>query len=117
MKLGKIVIAYNILKSLPDNDIFSEQNHFDLFMLMKSMKSYVEFAEERTNAIKGSYKEFANENGVIEGEHADQLIAEIDKLYETDVDAEISAIDLPFVKGINYKVMCDLDGIVNFHMH
>jgi len=116
MELGKIIAAHNVLKNLPDNDIFTEQNHFDIFMLIKSMQPHIEFAEKRAEEIRGRYSEFEDENGNIVGDPAVKLMREIDTLYRSDINAEFVPIDLPFVKGVNYKVMCDLDGFVNFHM-
>lgn len=117
MKLGKIAEAYETLKNLPDNDIFTEQNHFDIFMLMRSMRSHVEFADERVTAIKQKYKEFADEEGRVFGKQAEDMIGEIDRVYDSDVKIDIQPIDLPFVPGVNYKVMCALENFVNFHMH
>lgn len=117
MKLGKAVTAYKILETLPDNDIFTDQDHYNIFMLMKSMRDHVEFSDARVDAIKKQYNQYADKDGKVTGTHADDLICDIDKLMDTDIDLQVKPIDLPFVSGVNYKVMCALDGFVNFHLH
>ena len=117
MKQVDIVKAYKDLEALSDIKDFHSEEQWALYSLRKELRSYVDFYEERMKAIADKYSEFADENGMITGQHYLDYTREKSDLDNMEIKEEIKKIELPIVDGITFLTMEALDNFIIFKVN
>lgn len=117
MKQAYIILAYQTLDSLSENDKIPYSTLWDLFQLKRQLHPHVDFFNERLEVIKKKYIPYADEKGEISGKHLEDYSKDIEELGNTEVDADkitkptIKLKDLP---GITLKFMEATSNFINY---
>ena len=115
MKQNKINLAYVALGKLCENEALSEKSQWKIYMLRKKLRPYVEFYDERMAMITKKYREFADEEGKIDGIHALNFVKDRNELDELDIDINLgSKPSIGLVKGIHCTDIEELEDFIEF---
>ena len=114
MKQYQIVEAYTKLEQLSSINDFHVEEHKKIFILRKQLRPHVEFHNERLSALADKYRPFANENGILEGDHYKKYMEEINELNNTEIEDQFKKITLPVVEGITFLTMEELEDFIDF---
>lgn len=117
MKQIKILQAYMATEQLANNNDIPNDIQWDIYQLRKMLYPHVEFYEDRANAIREKYREFASEDGTLTGDKADKFKNEIKEL--EDMDKEIDTSNKFIIRvnkgtGITALIMEALDEFITF---
>ena len=116
MKQFDIIQLYTKLDELASVKGFSNSNQWDIYKLRKELRKHVDFQQERENAIIEKYTPYADDKGMIYGEHYENYQKDINDLNNIDVDLKIEKIKLPLVDGINFKTIENLEDFIEFYL-
>lgn len=114
MKQNKIVDVYKAMESLASIVDLSTQEQWNIYKLRKELRSRYEFQEERENAIREKYREFADENGNLKDEKAQEFIKELEDLNNLEVELDFTKPQIRLVKGINFIMAEQLEDFIEF---
>ena len=114
MKQINIVNAYKNLEQLSTIENYHNKEQWALYKLRKELRSFVDFYEERSKAIIDKYREFADENGTISGQHYQDYIKDFEELNNLETEINIEKIKLPFVDGITFLIAEQLEDFIEF---
>lgn len=112
----KIAKALQATEELANNKSLPGAIHWKIFQLRKILHEHMDFYQERDTAIRDSYREFADENGTLTGEKADEFTREINDLNNMDKMIEFERFRIPSNKyeGITASIMEQLDELIDF---
>lgn len=114
MKYFDIVVAYKKLEELSNVKDFHAKEQWAIYKLRQKLKPFIEFFDERSNAITDKYRGFADDNGIISGEPYENYTKEMQELKDLETDTEIEKITLPFVDGITFIMAESLEKLIEF---
>jgi len=115
MKQNKINQAYLALGRLGENDKLGVNDQWSIYTLRKMLRQYTEFYDERMTVIKNKYREFADKDGTLSGDKANEYIEECNELGEMEVDVEeYKKVTLKLVAGIKCADIEVLEDFVDF---
>ena len=114
MKQINIVKAYKNLEQLSNIKDYHNKEQWALYKLRKELRSFVDFYEERINALTDKYKEYADEKGILYGQYYLDYIKEKEELDNLGVEQEIPKIELPIVDGITFLTIESLEDFITF---
>lgn len=114
MKQFKIIEAFKTTELLADNKNLSSSDQWEIYKLRKILRPHIEFQDERLEAIRNKYKEFADENGTIYGDDYERYNKEIEELYNLEVELDFEKPIIPMVDGITFKIIEPLEDFIEF---
>ena len=115
MKLNKIINAFKTTEQLAEIKGLSNNDQWEIYKVRKNLRTHIDFMNERIASIQEKYREFADENGMINGEKAVEYQKEIEELNNMEInlgDYEIPGVHM--VEGITFKIIEPLEDIINF---
>lgn len=114
MKQYKIIVAYKATELLVDCDL-SEKEQWELYKLRKILRSHYEFQQQREDAVREKYTSFIDENGMINGEKAQEFAKDINAIGDLDVEIEdFVKPKIRITKGITCKIIEPLEDFIEF---
>ena len=114
MKQYKIIAAYNAAEKLSEFEI-TEKEQWEIYQLRKALRSHYDFQVEREEDLKKRYAKFADSQGNLDEEKANEVMQELNKIGNLDIElSEIRKPKIKLVSGINCKMMETLEDFVEF---
>ena len=115
MTQKKLIKAYQIMESLALVNDLSAKEQWNIYELRKRIRPHFDFQIERENAIREKYSEYADGDGELVGDKADEFVGEINDLLNMEVDFQIeNKPKIRFVKGINFITAESLEDFIEF---
>lgn len=114
MKQIKIIRAYQTIESLANVRDLDPKEQWSLYQLRKQLRSFYEFQEEREDAIREKYQEFADESGTLTGEKADEYLKELADINNMEQELDLEKIQIRLVNGINFMTAEQLEDFIEF---
>ena len=115
MKQYQIINAYKNLETLSENENLTDLDQWKLYKLRKTLRPHVDFQVERETAIREKYVPYANENGIIEGEHVQEYMNELQDLSQIEVEIEeFTKPKIKMAKGMTLKIVEPLEDFIEF---
>ena len=115
MKLYQIINAFNTTEQLAEIKGLSNSDQWEVYKVRKNLRTHIDFMNERLAAIQNKYREFADENGMLNGEKATEYSKEVEELNNMEID--LGDYDVPGVhmaEGITFKIIEPLEDIIQF---
>lgn len=114
MKQGKIISAYNTAEKLAECDL-TDKEQWEVYKLRKFLRPHYEFQLERENAVREKYSSFTNQNGMINGEKAQEFLRDMNAIGEIEIELEeYKKPEIKITKGITCKIIEPLEDFVEF---
>ena len=114
MKQINIVNAYKSLESLSNIKDYQTKEQWALYKLRKELRPFVEFYDERNQATVKKYQQYADDEGILSGQHYQDYLKDFEELNNHEVDINIEKITLPFVDGITFITAEQLEDFIEF---
>ena len=114
MKQIKIIQAYKATEDLANITGFTIKDQWQIYTLRKALRPHVEFQQERENALATKYASFADDKGVITGQHYIDYMKDMAELNQMDIKFENEPIKLTLAEGVTFKTIEALEGFVEF---
>lgn len=115
MTQSKLIKAYKAMESLALVDELTAKEQWEIYNVRKKIRPHYEFQIERENAIREKYAEYADGDGELVGDKAEEFINEINELLNMEVDMESDKKpQIRFVKGINFITAESLEDFIEF---
>ena len=115
MILSQIINIFNATEDLANKDFTNEQQ-WRIYKFRKALKEHVNFYTEREKLINDKYMPFADEEGVLRGEHYKDYMKEKEDLGNTEVEFEFDKMTLPLVGHIDFKTIEALEDFIEFEV-
>ena len=116
MKQVNIIIAYNTLELLADNETLKNNKsvQWDLYKLRKELRPHFEFQKEQEDIVREKFIKFAAEDGSLPNDKAQEFIKELNDIGNLDIEVDIQKIKVPMVEGITFKLIEPLEEFIEF---
>jgi len=115
MKQIKIANAYRQLETFADIQDLSQQEQWSIYQLRKTLRPHFEFQTEREEVIRSKYRKFADEEGVIRDNKADEFVNEMNELNNMEIELEeFTRPQIRMVKGISFLMAEELEDFIEF---
>lgn len=115
MKLRDIINAFKTTEQLAEIKGLTNNDQWEVYKVRKNLRTHIDFMNERLSALQAKYREFADENGVLNGDKAIEYNKELEELNNMEID--MNDYDIPVVhmaEGITFKIMEPLENIIEF---
>lgn len=114
MKQYKIIQAYNAVEKFSELPL-TEKEQWEIYKLRKILRPHNDFQEEREEDIKKKYLEFADENGHLSEEKAQEYIQDLNEVGNLDIELQdFQKPVIRVVQGLTFKVIEELEDFIEF---
>lgn len=115
MKQINIVNAYQNIEKLSEIKDLNEQERWALYQLRRRLRAHFEYQKKREDEIRSKYTEFANEEGQLAGEKAQEFLNEINELNNMDIDlGGYAKVNIRLVNDVSFVLAESLEDFIEF---